>query len=167
MMREPNMTRLLLVLMFCGKLLAVATAQDKPTPPTAQQPEIMIAKAAQGEDGVVVSFSSPILKPRSERVEAEVDGKKISMTRMVYDFVKWYETDLKVDGKTIKVYGVDGKEVEAAALPERLKKPTRVAVMLHSPDVKVKLDSYYLEALREDTLVFTIPLPTYYAAAQP
>lgn len=159
------MIRLFIVLIFCGNILT-ATAQEKPEPPSGQQPEIMLARATQNNDSVVVSFTSPVLKPRSERVEEEVDGKKISMTRMVYDFVKWNELDLKIDGKTIKAYSVDGKEVAATVLPERLKKATRVAVMLHSPGVKPKLDSYYLEALRKDTLVFTIPLSTFYAAMQ-
>lgn len=160
------MIRLFFVLALFGSVLP-ATAQDLPNPPIGLKPEIMLARATQVDEEVKVLFTTPVLKPRSEMIEAEVDGKKVSMTRMVYDFVKWSEVDLKVDGKTIKAYGVDGNEIDVKQLPERLKKNTRVAVVLHGPAGQVKPDPYYLAVLKEDMLVFTIPMATFYAPAQP
>ena len=73
------------------------------------------------------------------------------------------QVDVKADGVTVRAFGVDGKEVASSLLPERLKKTTRVAVVLNGPGTEAKLDSYYLKSLREDTVVFTIPLTTFYA----
>ena len=156
------MARWFMVLMFLGNVLTVA-AQDKPEPPTGQQPEIMLARAVEKDGSVVVSFSSPILQPKRQEIEADVDGKKNAFTRITYEFVKWNEVDLSADGVTVRAFGVDGKEVASRLLPERLKKTTRVAVVLNGPGTEAKLDSYYLKSLREDTVVFTIPLTTFYA----
>ena len=159
------MMRFFIVLMLLGTFQTVA-AEDKPDPPTGDQPKLMRARAIEKDGSVVVSYSWPVLKPKYQTVEEEVEGKTVSMTHVTYDFVEWNETDLRIDGETVKAFGVDGEEIAAKSLLERLKKPTLVAVVLHAPRAEVKLDLYYLNALREDTVVFTAPVTTFYATVQ-
>lgn len=163
---EHLMLRGILVVAFMGYVLS-ATAQDKPTPPIGRPPEIMFAQAFEKDQGVVVKFTSPVMRPKSETIESDVGGKKSSITRMVYSFEYWREVDIKIDGKSVKAFDVAGKEIAAKKLPTMLKTNTRVAVMLGTPGTEPKLDMYYLQTFKDDMVVFTIPMTTFYPPQPP
>jgi len=151
------MVRWSMLLMLVAVFAAHGVAQDRLPPPLGGSPQIMVARAVEKDGGVVVTFSSPQFKYKTEMVEVEKEGKKVAMPRTAVEFVQWNDIDVQVDGKAVRAFGVDGKAIEPNALPKRLGKAAQVAVVLHHPADEPKLDPYYLSVLRKDLVVFTGP----------
>jgi hypothetical protein len=146
-----------MVVMLVAVLAARSVAGDEPPRPSSLPPEIMVAHATEKDGGVIVKFSgTKAISLIKRAITVEKDGKKMELEVTAYEF-SFYEIDVRVDGKEVKAFGVDGKAINPKELPKRLGKATQVAVVFHHPDLDPKLDPFYLRLMREDVVVFTGP----------
>jgi hypothetical protein len=148
------MTKYLLTASVLLLAAAPLPRRERPTLPNRPPPEVVLAEASEKEGAVWVRF----LIPWGQRTEKpgimEIDGKKIPVTTSTRTYGKWFPTvDLKVDGKRVQAFDVEGKEIAPKELLKRLAKRTHVVLFKSDPP-----DPFYLRLLRPDTLVFKAPL---------
>jgi hypothetical protein len=120
----------------------------------------MTAQADTKVAGQVV-FMVPQLQIVTVKREVVRDGKKVVEQSQVPVWIS-FSVLVKVDGKEVRAFGTDGKELKLAELSKRLAKSASV-VVFH----QVEPDPYYLKVYREETVVFTAPASKFLAPAGP
>lgn len=129
--------------MFTGAL-GMTRAGDTPRLPSGPAPVQVIAR--MGDKGSLV-----LVIPYTEYVKEEVnDG-----TGSIRIVPERREETRTVPLKEVKVYGTDGKEVDAKRLPELLGQPVPA---LCSADGKA-VDPLHLRLVKDGTLIFVGPTP--------
>lgn len=104
-----------------------------------------------------LAYKTTTYKTVAEKIKVKVkdaDGNEKEVEQIVTKQVP-AESEVRLDGKTTRVFTGDGKPVDPAKLPELIKGPTPV---LLSPDGQ-PLDPFYAQFLNADALIVVPPPP--------
>jgi len=93
------------------------------------------------------------MRPQFQTMMVQKDGKLLPTQVTVTVAVT-----VKLDGKAVRAFAVDGKELAAADVAKRLAKPAPAVVFHAAPP-----DPCYLQFLREGTPVFVVPRQQFFA----
>jgi hypothetical protein len=121
---------------------------DRPKGPAPKVMEILA-----GKDGPPYLLRT-VTEYRAENRQSEViiNGRKEVRVQTVTVPVM-RQVKIALDGKEVKVFGTDGKQIPAKELARRVKRPISVLV---SADGK-PVDPFYLRMVREETLIVVSP----------
>jgi hypothetical protein len=147
------MFRLLFALMLLVLWVSGARAEDPLELPKGLPPSFVLAK--MGKDGrilvrrVVVEMV-PVLKEKLVEVNGEKRKVQFTENMQVSRVVEG-----QLDGKSVQVFGTDGKQVEAKAVEKALEKETPVLLAAGGN----KVDPFYLRFIKDGTLILVAPMP--------
>ena len=124
------------VLSTLGLLLVASavTAQEQPTAPKFDPPQIYSAKAVEKDGVVKVQFTAAEFAPP-----------------LGY---RWTEKVTLTLGTQVRAFRSDGKVADSSAVLKALAKPTGVFCLVRCvPDAPTEPDRFYLGMLREDSVI--------------
>jgi len=154
------MKRSFLSILAVGTVTIASLGDEPPLLPKGSPPTVMTAQADAKVAGQVV-FMVPQQQIVTAKREVERDGKRIVEQSQVPVWIS-FSVLLKVDGKEVRAFGTDGKELKLAELSKRLANSASV-VVFHQAEP----DPYYLRVYREGTVVFTAPASKFLGPAGP
>ena len=144
--------------LFSAALLLVlggaAWAEDKPKLPKGPPPFQALARATLNKGVIEFRLTVPYLVQVFQETKTVVEGKEVIKTTVVAKLVT-REDARQVKEKELQAFDATGKKVSAKALLKRLKKPGAVLVSADG----AKVDPFYLEIIKKDTLVLILPSP--------
>jgi hypothetical protein len=160
--------RPLITLTALTVLVGIATAADPPLPKSADQPMLVMAKAAKTDKGVVLTVRTMHMEPATRTitvkvpvtVQKAVDGKLVNETQLqeqqqqitVMQPMKWRTVDVPVDGKDVAAFDLKGQPIAAEKLVDLLKDEQPILAAPFGP-----IDPYFLQTTKDGTLVVRIP----------
>jgi hypothetical protein len=148
------MKRLLLGVIVLAGCVACLAAGDSTKLPSSPAPNH--ATAHINKDGSLVLRESVIqttYQYREETIESKDGG--LATRRVRVPVTVMHEVTRNIEAKDIHAYNTEGKKLDAKDLANFLKKDTPVLV---SADGK-KVDPYYLQIIKEGTVVLVVPVP--------
>lgn len=111
-------------------------------PPPNEPPQLWRASASEQDGKVILQITSPEYVAPRKAVPAEP--------------MKWRALKPVTLGKTVHAFGTDGKRVESKSVLKALAKPKGVAVFVQFHRTLLNPDPFYLDMLREGTIVLVV-----------
>jgi hypothetical protein len=137
-------------------LAAAPVPRPEPLPlPKFPPPEVVFAQASQQGGAVQLRFFLPVPEPKSVFREVELGGRKLVEQVVTTGYSRWRQVELAADGKRVRAFDVEGKEVAPTRLLELLAKPS--PVVLFKVVQNEGPDPHYLRVLRPGTVVLQAP----------
>jgi TIGR03009 family protein len=128
----------------------VAVPIDPLRSPSSPMPVNVLAKMDK-DSRVIFRWPITYYEPKTAWVKRGADETDQSVTTYV---AMTREESRALDVAQVRVVGTDGKRIEAKALPGLLRKEIPVLVSYGG----MKIDPMYLRVVKEDTLIFILPL---------
>jgi hypothetical protein len=120
-------------------------ADEKLALPNSRQPHHALAR--MDKDGAII-LQAKVISYRDE--QREKAGGRIYIVRVPFEEIR----ESRSSSKGLQVFRADGKTVDPKDLPELLRKETHILV---SAINGAKVDPFYLQIVKEDTLVLVFP----------
>jgi hypothetical protein len=141
-----------MIAILLAAALPAAPIEEKIPAPNGPPPYFL---AGRFEKDALVLLMPQYLAVTEKRVVEVKEGTEVKKKEVT---VTTYRVELKAMTfplKEIKVFGTDGKALDAKALAERLKKDTPVLVAGDDKPV----DRFYLQGVKENTVIVVLPPP--------
>lgn len=135
---KMRMTAILSVVLMS----VLSVSPDDDSAPPNEPPHLWRASATLHGEEVMIQIARP---------KYEVPRKAVSAEPM-----KWHNLRTAVLDKSIRAFSVDGKQLEPKVVIDALKEPRGVAVFVRYYEPLLEPDPFYLNMLREGTLVFVV-----------